>query len=97
MCPIVADKTEAEVCGKTTKDGADCNGSNNNNNNNTVTVRLDSIAKELGAVVGQSSDGISTSVELAPRVVVECAVVTSARIVDSNFDVFSNCTEREKK
>lgn len=65
--------------------------------NNTVTVRLDSIAKELCAVVGQSSDGIGTSVELAPRVVVECAVLTSARIVDSNFDVFCNCKEGKKK
>lgn len=89
LCPIGgADKTEAsEVCGKNTKDGR-----------NTVTVRLDGIVKELCAVVGQSSDGIGTSVQLAPGVVVECGVVTrSARIVDSNFNVFCYCSGRKRE
>lgn len=76
------------MCGKTTKDGRP----------NTVTVRLDGIVKELGAVGGQSSDGIGTSVQLAPGVVVECGVVTpSVRVVDSNFDVFCNCINETEK
>lgn len=87
VCPMAADKSPAEVCGKNNKDGR-----------NTVTVRLDGIVKELGAVGGQSSDGICTSVQLAPGVVVECGVVTSsARVVDSNFDVFCNFGKKKEK
>ena len=59
---------------------------------NIDTVGGDRIVESMRTVLSQSSDGIGTSVIIAPRFVVECWIVNRilVRVVNSNFDVFCN-------